>query len=126
MLDLHPQNARVATSRPERRQYPRLAMAVQIEFRPEGAEAATHAHTTDLSMGGCYVEMNFTLQVGSRLNLVLWLEDEKITTSAVVVTHHPYFGNGIKFVNLAQAAQTKLKQFLIWQMEKPEAALPAH
>jgi len=112
MADLHPQEARARASSPERRKYPRAPTAVQIEFLPEGAAAATHTHTTDLSLGGCYVEMNFTLQVGTKLDAVLWLGDEKVATKAVVVTHHPYFGNGMQFVDLTEADQAKLKRFL--------------
>jgi c-di-GMP-binding flagellar brake protein YcgR len=112
MADLHPQGERTGTAQPERRRYPRTQTAVQIEFLPEGAAAPTHTHTTDLSLGGCYVEMNFTLQIGSKLDLVLWLGDEKVTTRAIVVTHHPYFGNGMQFVNMAPEDQAKLKRFL--------------
>ncbi len=128
MYDLHPQEAHAGTLQLERRKYPRTQAAVQIEFCPAGAAAATHTHTPDLSMGGCYVEMNFTLQVGTKLDLTLWLADEKITTKAIVVTHHPYFGNGIQFVELSQTDQSKLKRFLnsLSHTEKPEAKFPAH
>ena len=128
MSDLHPQEAHTGTVPPERRKYPRSQAAVQIELRPEGAAAPTHTHTTDLSVGGCYVEMNFTLQVGTRLDLVLWLADEKFTTKAIVATHHPYFGNGIQFVDMSQGDQSKLKRFLnsLSHADKPEAKFPTH
>lgn len=112
MPDLRPQPAQAGTSEHERRKYPRTPAEVQVEFRPEGAPVATHTHTTDLSLGGCYVEMNFTLQVGTKLDLVLWLGDEKVTTKATIATHHPYFGNGIQFVGMSPEDQSKLQHFL--------------
>jgi len=100
------------TPQKERRRYPRTKIAVPIEFKPEGASAASHAETADLSLCGCYVEMTFTLQVGVKLELVLWVADERLATQGVVVTHHPQFGNGIDFLAMSQEDQSKLAHFL--------------
>jgi c-di-GMP-binding flagellar brake protein YcgR len=96
----------------ERRRYPRLKIGVPIEFKPEGADCMTRAQTSDISCGGCYIEMNFTLPAGTKLNFVLWLNNEKLATKAVVATHHPYFGNGIKFVDLSVEDLNRLNRFL--------------
>lgn len=127
MPDLHPQESRTGTSQPERRKYPRTPTAVPVEFRPEGAAVATRTETTDLSLTGCYLQMNFTLQVGTKLDMVLWLDGEKATTQALVATHHPGFGNGIQFVDMPEEDRSKLKRFLdsVAQKEKPEATPPA-
>jgi hypothetical protein len=113
------------TPHEERRKYPRAKAAIPIEFKPDGAAVASHAETADLSLSGCYVEMSFTLQVGSKLDLVLWVEDERLVTKGVVVTHHPQFGNGIEFLDMSQEDQTKLAHFLKSREtpseEKPEA-----
>jgi hypothetical protein len=109
----------------ERRRYPRTKAGIPIEFKPEGASVASHAETADLSLIGCYVEMSFTLAVGSKLDVVLWVEDERLATKAVVVTHHPQFGNGIEFLDMIQEDQAKLAHFLKTcetpAEEKPEA-----
>jgi hypothetical protein len=109
----------------ERRKYPRIKASIPIEFKAQGASVASHAETADLSLSGFYVEMSFTLQVGTELDLVLWLEDERLAAKGVVVTHHPQFGNGIKFVEVSQDGQAKLAQFLkkreLPAEEKPEA-----
>jgi c-di-GMP-binding flagellar brake protein YcgR len=96
----------------ERRKYPRAQAAIPIEFKAEGAAVATHAQTADISLGGCYVEMNFTLAVGSKLEIALWLGDDKVTAQAIVATHHPYFGNGIQFINMSAEDESKLKKFV--------------
>jgi hypothetical protein len=109
----------------ERRKYPRAKVAIPIEFKPEGAAVASHAETADLSLAGCYVEMSFTLPVGSKLDLVLWVGDARLATKAVVVTHHPQFGNGIEFSAISGEDRAKVRDFLksceTPSEEKPEA-----
>jgi c-di-GMP-binding flagellar brake protein YcgR len=100
------------TPQSERRKYPRAKIAIPIEFKPEGAAAASHAETADLSLNGCYIEMSFTLAVGSKLDLILWIEDARLATHAVVVTHHPQFGNGIEFREMSEEDRAKLARFL--------------
>ena len=112
----------------ERRKYPRSKIAIAIEFKPEGAAVASHAETADLSVVGCYVEMSFTLPVGSKLELGLWVEDQRLAMKGIVVTHHPQFGNGIEFLDMSKDDQAKLAHFLATLEErseaKPEAKAP--
>jgi PilZ domain len=113
-----------STSQKERRRCPRTKVSIPIEFKPEGATVASHAETADLSLFGCYVEMSFTLAVGTKLDLILWVEDARLPTRALVVTNHPQFGNGIEFLDLSPEHQARLTQFLKAceeQAEKPEA-----
>jgi len=110
MGDSYP--TRSANALQERRRHERLKAAVQVEFRAEGALAPTRMATSDISAGGCYIEMNFTLAVGTKLDMVLWLGDQKLVTKAVVATHHPHFGNGIQFVEMPRDAHEQLGCFL--------------
>jgi len=108
----------------ERRRFPRAKVGIPIEFKPEGAAVASHAETADLSLIGCYVEMSFTLPVGTKLDLVLWVDDHRLPTKGIVVTHHPQFGNGIEFLDISQEDRNKLAHFLKSREaseEKPEA-----
>ena len=110
---------------PEHRKFPRSKVAIQVELKSEGAAMPSRTETADLSLGGCYIEMSFTLQVGTKLDLGLWLDDERIATKAVVVTHHPQFGNGMEFHDMSQEDQAKLDRFLkkceAQAEKKPEA-----
>ena len=101
-----------ATRQVERRKYPRIQTAIPVEFVPDGSEVATHAQTSDISLGGCYVEMNFTLPVGTVVEMALWLGEEKVWINAKTVTHHPYFGNGFAFSEISDKARQKLAHFL--------------
>jgi len=108
----------------QQRQYPRFKTGVPLEFKTETASVASHSETADICLGGCYVEMSFTLQVGTKLDLVLWIEEHRLPVKAVVVTHHPQFGNGIQFLAMSQPDQATLAHFLEKceaQSEKPEA-----
>lgn len=111
------------TPHAERRKYPRVKAAIPIEFKPEGAAVASRAETSDLSLSGCYVEMSFTLPVGTKLELVLWVGDQRLPTKGIVVTHHPQFGNGIEFLDISQEDQGKLGHFLK-SCEKPSEEKP--
>jgi c-di-GMP-binding flagellar brake protein YcgR len=113
-------------SQKDRRKHPRIKAVVSVEFKPEGAPVASGAETIDLSLSGCYVEMSFTLAVGTKLDLILWIDGQKIVTKAVVVSNTPQFGNGIEFIEMAQEDQDKLAHFLksleTPAEEKPEAS----
>ncbi len=96
----------------ERRRFPRLQVAVQTELRIHASGMPVRLETTDLSVGGCYVQMAITLSPGTPLDIVLWLGNEKLAIIGTVVTCHPQFGNGIEFNNMTSDARQKLQAFL--------------
>ena len=99
----------------DKRRHPRYQVAVQVELYPEGVTTPMRTATSEISMGGCYVETMFTLPSGSSLSMSLWLGDLKVATSARVATCFPQVGNGIEFTGLnAEDAET-LRQFLARQ-----------
>ena len=109
---VQPNETQAGTLRKERRKYLRVQVAIPVEFTPGGAAVATHAQTSDISVGGCYIEMNFTLPVGTQVEMALWLGEEKVWIQARIVTHHPYFGNGFAFTDVSEQVRTKLMRFL--------------
>jgi c-di-GMP-binding flagellar brake protein YcgR len=96
----------------ERRQWPRIKVPVQAELQVNGQGFPIRVKTADLSLGGCYVEMMFTLEIGTELDIVLWINECSLRTRGRVVTRHPQFGNGIQFENMLPAAEGRLKQYL--------------
>ena len=96
----------------ERRKYPRIRAAIQVELRREMNDSPLRVVTADISLGGCYVETMLPLETGAALNMVLWMDGEKLVTQGVVVTRHPQFGNGIKFVGMPSTDQQRLARFL--------------
>ena len=102
----------------------RFQLAVPIELRPDGTNVPMRLQTSDLSLGGCYVEMALTLDVGTKLDIVLWIDQQKLTMRGVVATCHPQFGNGIEFAGICPESERLLSCFLdahesTWQTHTP-------
>lgn len=97
---------------PDRRHYPRYSVHVQVELHPEDTDVPLRLETTDLSRGGCYVELMMPLPVGLRLQATLWLNDAPIVIRGCVVTRHPQFGNGIMFLEFKEGDERLLRQYL--------------
>ena len=109
---------------PDRRRHMRVQIGVQIEIRPEGTSVPMRLETSDLSLGGCYIEMALTLDVGTRVDIVLWVEQQKLTTRGVVVTRHPQFGNGIVFAGMCLESKRQLHTFLDSHQNTNRAGTP--
>ena len=105
----------------ERRQHHRTNVAVEIELRPEAASVPLRIKTADLSIGGLYVEMMFTLEVGTKLKIVLCLNDVKLSIGGVVVRRNLQVGNGIKFTDMAPEDRARLKHFLTVEAASKES-----
>jgi c-di-GMP-binding flagellar brake protein YcgR len=100
------------SKREERRQYSRTKVAVAVELQSDKASTRLRVKTADLSIGGLYVEMMFTLEVGTKLKLVLWINDVKLSIGGLVVTRDLQVGNGIDFTDMAPEDRVRLEQFL--------------
>ena len=109
---MEPPGGESKPNRQECRRHPRFKAAIQIELRLEQSAVPMRLHTADISIGGCYVETALTLEVGTRLDIQLWLREQKVIAKGVVVTKHPGFGNGIQFIPMPMQDQHILGEFL--------------
>jgi len=84
----------------ERRRYPRVKVKIPVELH---LSAGTPQRTSieEISLCGCYIETMFTFEVSTRVDLVIWLNQEKVTAKGIVVNRYPQVGNGIDFVTMA-------------------------
>jgi c-di-GMP-binding flagellar brake protein YcgR len=96
----------------ERRRHLRQKVAVEVRLQLEKHATPLRAQTADISLGGCYVEMMFTLEVGTKVKLTLWLQDAKLDVEGTVVTRDLQVGNGIQFTGINPEDSARLKQFL--------------
>ena len=97
----------------ERREYPRLKCVNSAHLQPEGEGAAIWSKVLDLSLGGCFVEMPMPLKRGTRLNLELWLSDQKkLSLVGKVVNSRPGFGVGIQFGKISPQDLDELRRYL--------------
>jgi hypothetical protein len=96
----------------ERRQYPRYACHGDAEIYAQGTEFAQRAKLTDLSRGGCFVELLPAITQETKITLVLQIWQRKIRIEAVVKSVLPNFGLGIKFLHLEPKDLQQLDEVL--------------
>jgi len=106
----------------ERRQHRRTKAAVEVELLLEKQTTPLRAKTADLSLGGCYLDMMFTFEIGTQLKIMLWTHDVKLTIDSVVVTRDLQVGNGIKFTSMTAEDTAKLQEIIA---ALPDASHPA-
>ncbi len=95
----------------ERREHIRLKLKVPIELYIEGVDSALRGATSDLSLGGCYLDTIFPLPIGTNLELKLQLEDTLLVLGTVV-TSDPQVGNGIRFSRVLPEDLEQMRMFL--------------
>jgi len=96
----------------ERRQSPRLRCSGSAEFRTEASDVRIWGTVTDVSLHGCYVEMNTTFPVGTKVDLVLKSFGIRIETPGEVRASYPFLGMGICFAGIQPVQQLHLKDLL--------------
>jgi c-di-GMP-binding flagellar brake protein YcgR len=95
----------------ERRRYPRVKATIPVELICTGKSPMRTA-TDEISLCGCYIEMMFTIDVGTKLGVVFSLNEERVGAKGLVVTKHPQVGNGIDFIEMAPEGRLKLSEYI--------------
>jgi PilZ domain len=106
------QPATAALTERDRRFHRRYTVQVQIELHQEGNDVPMRLATTDLSRGGCYVELMMPFSIGTHVQATLWLNVHRIVIQGRVVTCHPQYGNGIMFEKFEGQAERLLHEYL--------------
>ena len=96
----------------ERRKTPRIRCSGSVEFRRADSDVRMWGTLTDISLHGCYVEMNTTFPVDTKIDLVLKSSGLRIHARGTVRATYPFLGMGIRFEDLEPADLLHLKQFL--------------
>ena len=97
----------------EKRRHPRYKCEGSVEFRTESIDVRTWATVTDISSSGCYVEMQATSQVGTRVDMVIEVNGTRMRGKGVVKTSYPLLGMGIAFTEIAEADQSRLQDIVL-------------
>lgn len=61
-----------------------------------GVSVPNRASLTDISAGGCYVEMPTPFPAGTQVEIVVRTQQMKLKTRGVVQSVHPGFGMGVQ------------------------------
>jgi hypothetical protein len=96
----------------ERRKSARLKCASSAEVYPAGVVAPIRTRTSDLSIGGCFLEMSTPIPKKTLVRIALWVKDAKLWANGEVITSTPGFGIGVKFTEIAPDDRRQLQEFL--------------
>ena len=107
-LDSKPQTAEPAqksgaenpagvSSASNRRADPRFVCKLGAEVYPVGRSVPNFCTVSDISEGGCYVEMPIVLSGQTGADIVVSTPHEKLRFLGRVITTHPGFGMGVRF-----------------------------
>ena len=110
--ELSPEQIAPPSEPNNRRRYARHRVSFPLELRDERVKTPMRVNATDVSGNGCYVETILPLAVGTTLRVEFWIDEEKISTSAVVRTSDPGVGNGVEFMGMTPATKQRLQDHL--------------
>jgi hypothetical protein len=95
----------------ERRKYARVKCSTSVELHPEGGPLIW-GKASDLSLGGCYIEMAIPLRPDTKLKVGIWIGEKKSWATGKVTNSTPGFGFGIQFTEIADNDRQLLANFL--------------
>jgi hypothetical protein len=96
----------------ERRQNPRRRCSLSVELHPATQENRIWGRVSDISLGGCFVEMSSPLKEGTQLRLALWIEEKKIWVLGKVAGLRLGSGVGIQFLEMKDEDRENLKRYI--------------
>jgi hypothetical protein len=96
----------------ERRQSQRYKCNGSAEFRTDAADVRTWATITDISRGGCYVEMQATSPQETNVNLQIEVEGIRVHVRGTVRVCYPFLGMGIAFTEISPEERERLESIL--------------
>lgn len=113
--------APIGTTVHEKRVYPRRILRTQVIFEDESGEGFIYFYSTDVSMGGIFLESDIPLKVGTRVFLSFALRDgdtpirvigrvvrvERETAESLRIV-----GMGVQFSDLSDSAQKILQVYV--------------
>jgi CheY-like chemotaxis protein len=89
--------ARLSAEATNRRGQTRYACRLGAEVYQKGSSVRNYCHLSDLSPGGCYLEMPLAFAQGSPVEIVVRTHEMKLRLSGDVKASHPGYGMGISF-----------------------------
>jgi CheY-like chemotaxis protein len=95
-----------------RRGQARYACRLGAEVYRSGTSVPNHCCLTDLSSGGCYLELNLPFAVGSSVEIVIRTQELKLRLRGSVQTSHPGYGMGVAFELKAKDEQANAKKLI--------------
>jgi response regulator of citrate/malate metabolism/rubrerythrin len=89
--------ARLRAEPDNRRGQTRYACRLGAEVYQQGSSVRNYCHLSDLSPGGCYLEMPLAFAAGSQVEIIVRTHEMKLRLSGLVKASHPGYGMGVSF-----------------------------
>jgi hypothetical protein len=95
-----------------RRTQARYVCRLGAEVYRTGTSVPNHCCLTDLSSGGCYLEVPLPFPKGGEVEIVVRTYEMKLRLRGTVQAAHPGFGMGIAFETKTHEEQANVKKLL--------------
>ena len=102
--------ARVNPDAGNRRDQKRYACRLGAQVYRTGITVPIHCCLTDLSAGGCYLEVSLPFSKGTSVEIVVHTHEIKLNLRGVVQASHPGFGMGIAFELKTEEERDQVKK----------------
>jgi CheY-like chemotaxis protein len=89
--------ARLRAEPNNRRGQTRYACRLGAEVYQQGSAVRNYCHLSDLSPGGCYLEMPLAFPAGTAVEITVRTQEMKLRLSGSVRASHPGYGMGVSF-----------------------------
>jgi CheY-like chemotaxis protein len=89
--------ARLRSEPTNRRGQTRYACRLGAEVYQQGSSVRNYCHLSDLSPGGCYLEMSLAFPAGTPVEITVRTQEMKLRLSGLVKASHPGYGMGVSF-----------------------------
>ena len=101
----------------ERRYSPRYECEGSAEVRIPSQGRVVRGRIVNLSLGGCYIETNAALDIGSKIEIVLRVTGLAFRAAGEIKSVYGSMGVGIQFTGMSSGGRTRLRE-LIGELEE--------
>jgi len=103
-------NAKAVSDADNRRSQSRYSCRIGAEVYRTGTSVPNHCCLTDLSSGGCYLEVSLPFPQGSSVEIVVRTYELKLRLRGTVQAAHPGYGMGIAFELKTKEEQANVRK----------------
>jgi CheY-like chemotaxis protein len=104
--------ARLRSEPDNRRRQTRYTCRLGAEVYQQGSSVRNYCHLSDLSPGGCYLEMPLAFAQGTLVEIVVRTYEMKLRLSGHVKASHPGYGMGISFTLTNKEERAGVQQLI--------------
>lgn len=98
----------------------RCAFVAAVEIIEDGDGAKIQARTSEIGMGGCYVDTFNPLREGTLVSMQILKDGAAFVARAKVVYSQQTFGMGLSFIDLTPHQRTTLENWLLEMIQEKQ------